>query len=310
MSVNRRVALGSLLSIPAMTRGWADESDATRLSGKVADSSDSVASFPLGVFTKPFNSLSYDELADGIADRGFDGVEATVRKGGNVEPERVQEDLPKLVEAMRRRGCEVLLMATDVNVASDPVGQRVLTTAADLGISYFRCRYVKYDLAQPVATQIDQWRSQFEGLADLCRRLGITGVYQNHAGDRYMGAAIWDLDRVLGDVSPDEVGVAFDIRHAAVEAGTCWPVAWRMILPRVRAVYVKDFQWGETRPEHVPLGQGRVPRRFFQELGASGFRGPISLHEEYLDHKSPSMVPQHWAAIARDLAKLRQYLAS
>ena len=38
------------------------------------------------------------------------------------------------------------------------------------------------------------------------------------------------------------------------------------------------------------------------------FAGPISLHEEYLDHKKPELVPEHWAAIKQDLATLDRWL--
>ena len=33
----------------------------------------------LSVFTKPLQMLSYDDLADVIADLGFDGIEGTIR---------------------------------------------------------------------------------------------------------------------------------------------------------------------------------------------------------------------------------------
>ncbi|MEO9590808.1 MAG: sugar phosphate isomerase/epimerase, partial [Rhodopirellula bahusiensis] len=37
--------------------------------------------WPICVFTKPLNSMSFDEMASALAEAGFDGVEATVRKG-------------------------------------------------------------------------------------------------------------------------------------------------------------------------------------------------------------------------------------
>ena len=84
-----------------------------------------------------------------------------------------------------------------------------------------------------------------------------------------------------------------------------------MIQPRVDTVYVKDFQWtDEKKPTNVPLGEGRVEREFFELLRKSGFDGPVSLHEEYLDHRDPSLVPQHLAAIKKDLATLRRWLAN
>ena len=56
------------------------------------------------LFTKHLVGLPYDQLAETVAELGFKGVEAPVRKGGHVEPARVEEDLPKLVEAFKKCG--------------------------------------------------------------------------------------------------------------------------------------------------------------------------------------------------------------
>ena len=74
-------------------------------------------------------------------------------------------------------------------------------------------------------------------------------------------------------------------------------------------VYVKDFRWVGKKTENVPLGEGNVDPRFFRMLADSGFRGPISLHEEYLDHRKPELVPQHLAAIKQDFATLKGWLS-
>jgi hypothetical protein len=56
------------------------------------------------------------------------------------------------------------------------------------------------------------------------------------------------------------------------------------------------------------LGKGRVSVEFFSMLNATDFRGPISLHEEYLDHSRPELVPQHWTAVQTDLQTLKGLL--
>lgn len=262
------------------------------------------------VFTKPFNSLSFDQLADRVAELGFDGIEAPIRAGGHVEPEQVEDRLPALHEALQKRGLEITVMTSDINDPDDPLTQRVLRTASTLGIQRYRMKYYKYDLNQSVLQQIQQWQPRVRELAALNHDYGIQGLYQNHAGRDYCGAAIWDLELLLKDVSPNDVAIAYDIRHAIAEGGTSWPATWKMIQPRVQTVYVKDFVWGDQpQPVNVPLGEGRVDRSFFQMLQASEFSGPISLHEEYLDHRDPSLVPEHLSAIKRDLATLRSWLA-
>jgi sugar phosphate isomerase/epimerase len=270
--------------------------------------SDSKRTNPVCVFTKPFNSLTFDELADRMAELGFDGIEAPIRAGGHIEPEAVPDELPKLVEALTKRGLEITVLTSDVNDPNDPVNQRLLRTAASLGVRRYRMKYFKYDLGQPILPQLDNWRPQVRELAALNAELGITAVYQNHAGRNYCGAPLWDLQRLLHEIPVEHVGVAFDIRHATVEGTMSWPVSFQMLRPHIDTVYVKDFRWNGDKPENVPLGEGHISAEFFKLLAASDFSGPISLHEEYLDHRKPELVPEHLAAIKRDFATLTTML--
>ncbi|QEF96662.1 Xylose isomerase-like TIM barrel [Stieleria maiorica] len=260
------------------------------------------------VFTKPFNSLSFEELAEKIAAIGYDGIEAPIRRGGHIEPEQCADELPKLVEALAKYGLKITVMTSDINDPGDPSTERVLRTAATLGIRRYRMKYVHYDPDLTIDDQIANWHDQFVDLAALNHDFGITGLYQNHAGNKYMGAAIWDLDRVLAGIAPTDIGMAYDIRHATVEGGTSWPTTFRMIRDHIDTVYVKDFVWEGAKMANVPLGQGRVNPAFFKMLADSDFTGPISLHEEYLDHRKPELVPQHLAAIEQDLATLREMM--
>ena len=59
------------------------------------------------VFSKMFQSpvtKSVDELCELMAKAGFDGIQWTVRPKGHVLPERVAEDLPKVVAAAKKQG--------------------------------------------------------------------------------------------------------------------------------------------------------------------------------------------------------------
>lgn len=270
--------------------------------------SSSLEDCPVCVFTKPFNSLSFDQLAKSIADLGFDGIEAPIRKGGHIEPEQAHEKLHELVEALDKHGLKITLMTTNVNDPDDPLTERMLRTAATLGIQRYRMQYVHYDQTAPIKQQLQRWHDQFKALAAMNHDFGITGLYQNHAGGKYMGAAIWDLAEVLDGIAPADLAMAYDIRHATVEGGTSWPISFRMIRDHIDTVYVKDFQWNGNRVTNVPLGEGLIKAQFFKMLAASGFDGPISLHEEYLDHRDPKLVPEHLAAMKRDLATLERLI--
>ena len=261
---------------------------------------------PICAFTKFLDTLSYAQLAETIARLGFDGVEATVRPKGQVLPERAEDDLPKLVEALQKHGLELTIMTTSVSRADQPLDEKLLRIAAGLGVKRYRMGYYTYDLDRPVRPQLDDLRPLVREVAAMNREIGIQGLYQNHAGARYVGATVWDLVALLDEIPLAELGVAFDIRHAVAEAGLAWPVLQNIVEPHLGAVCVKDFDWGESRPRNVPLGEGRVDRRFLRRWKLPAFRGPFSLHIEYLEQAG---VEPNIEALGQDLATLRQWLA-
>jgi len=265
--------------------------------------------WPICCFAKPLQHLSFDEMADKVAEMGFQGIEATIRKEGQIEPQDVAEKLPLLVETLAKRGLEVTMMATDVLTPDQPHTELVLRTAADLGIKRYRMGYYRYSLDQPIMAQLDRLKPKFQALAALNRQLGIQALYQNHAGHLFLGGPVWDLQYLLSEIAPAEVAVAFDIRHAAIEGGQSWPIEFKLVQPHLGAVFVKDFEWIDRRKiKNVPLGDGRVDPEFFQQLKKTSFTGPISLHMEYFDHRDPKLTDQSLAAIANDMRVLKKLL--
>jgi len=260
---------------------------------------------PICAFTKFLQPLSYDQVAECVARLGFDGVEATVRDRGHVLPERVEDDLPKLVEALRKHDLEITIMTSGVSRVDEPHTEKVLRTAASLGVKRYRMGYYLYDLERPVKSQLDELRPAVRELAALNRELGIQGLYQNHAGAKYVGATVWDFQDLIEEIPVAEIGFAFDIRHATVEAGLAWPVLQNVAEPHLGAVCVKDFRWENGKAENVPLGEGRVDRGFLRRLKRAGFQGPISVHVEYLEQAG---VEPNVEALGRDLATLRKWI--
>ena len=272
-----------------------------------AASSDAAPSRPLIAFIKFVQSLDYETMARRVAALGFDGVESTVRRGGHVSPDRVKEDLPRQVEAVRRHGMDVTIMTTDVLQADDPLTQDVLRTGASLGLKTYRMGFYRYDTSRGVMEQLAEIRPRLRELAQLNRELGLTAVYQNHSGSDFVGAPIWDLRYLLDGIDPAEVGVAFDIRHATIEGGLSWPLEWRLIEPHVGALFVKDYRWEGKKAEHCPLGEGRVDKRFFTDDYIGWLNCPVSVHVEYLKDGGAE---ENLAALDRDLRTLKKWLAA
>ncbi len=261
-------------------------------------------------FTKALQHLSYDETSDVIAEMGFDGVESAVRPGGHVEPEKVAEDLPKMVESLKKRDLVVTVMTSGINeVSSEQHTESVLKTAAELGIKRYRMGYYKYDLKKPIHAQLDEFRPKLKDLVALSKELGIKPIYQNHSGKNYFGAPIWDLAELLSEFDPADVGVAYDIGHSTVEGAKAWPLDFARIRDYIDTVYVKEPGWVNNELKWGPIGSGIVDKGFYKTLKTSKFEGPISVHVEYLGHKDPDMVPTVIKAIGENFKTLKQYLS-
>ena len=57
----------------------------------------------------------------------------------------------------------------------------------------------------------------------------LAATYQNHAGDKYVGSALWDLHYLIHDLDPSLMGSQYDLRHATAEGGTTWTLSLRLL---------------------------------------------------------------------------------
>ncbi|UCC97110.1 MAG: TIM barrel protein [Phycisphaerales bacterium] len=225
-------------------------------------------------------------MAQTAAEVGFDGIDLTVRPGGHVEPERVRDDLPKAVRAIKEAGLDVPTITTAITDPRDKLTADILETASQSGIRYYRMGYYRYEDARSIQQTLREVRPALRDLVEVNKQYDISGTYQNHAGSRYVGACIWDLYYVLKDLDARWIGSQFDIRHATVEGGTTWSVHFRLIREYINTLVAKDFRWAQTqgvwKPENCPLGQGMVDfPQYLQMVKQAGLAGPFVLHLEY-----------------------------
>ena len=107
-------------------------------------------------FTKPFQNLNFEATANTVAEIGWDGIECPVRPKGQIEPERAPDELPRLVDALKKRGKELTILTTAITSVSQPHTEQLLRTAAKLGIRRYRLGFLKYDLARSIADQVTE----------------------------------------------------------------------------------------------------------------------------------------------------------
>jgi sugar phosphate isomerase/epimerase len=277
----------------------------------------------VAIFSKHLEFLEGEELARGAKEIGFDGIDLPVRKGGHVEPARVKQDLPGLVETIRKAGLEVPMLTTDIVDADTPYAGDVLGVMKDLGIRRYRWGGFTWRDGQPLAQQIEAFKPRVAKLAELNAKYQASAMYHTHSGAGLVGASIWDLHEILKGFDPKLVGVNYDVGHATVEGGLGgWIESFRITGEYLRGVAVKDFLWekdahGKWQATWTPLGQGMVKfPQFFAMLREARFDGPLQLHFEYPlggaengKKKDLTMSREEiFGAMKRDLGTLRGFI--
>lgn len=237
------------------------------------------------LFSKHLQWLDYEGMAKAAKEMGFDGVDLTVRPKGHVLPEKVEEDLPRAVEAIHKAGLKAELITTAITSTEEKHTEKIIKTASRLGVKYYRLGWLTYAADKAIPEQLESFRARFNALEQMNRHYNIHGAYQNHAGDS-VGSSVWDIWYLIKGLDPQWTGCRFDVRHAMVEGMNSWTVGLRLLQPYIHSLDIKDFQWkkeeGRWRVENVPIGQGAVDfGAYFQLLKELNIDAPLTLHVEY-----------------------------
>lgn len=246
---------------------------------------DTEKSLRIHIFSKHLQFLNYQDMAEAAAEMGFDGIDLTVRPNGHVLPERVDTDLPKAVEAMKKVNFVPLMMTTAVDDAGDITDKKVLDTAAKLGFKFYRMNWFSYPDGTTMPAAMEHFQQKVKELSLLNKELGLTGCYQNHSGN-LAGSAIWELWELLKEADKQYMGLQYDIRHAVVEGALSWENGLRLVQSQIKTIAVKDFTWqnenGKSIIRDIPIGEGTVDfKTYFKLLKQYKINVPVTLHMEY-----------------------------
>jgi len=241
----------------------------------------------LCLFSKPLHNRPVRDLPDLLHDLGIDALDLTVRPGGHVLPDRVEEDLPAAHEHLTKAGIRIPMITTGITDADKGNAKAIIETASKLGIRCAKLGYYRYgNLAKMADTLADVGR-KLNAIAAMCRVHGVQAGFHNHSGG-YVGAPLWDVWQLINPLPPEAIGSYFDIRHATVEGGdAAWRINMHRLAPRIVMMAVKDFRWHKTdkgwRVVNVPLGEGMIHLDQALHIAkAANFTGPVSLHMEYM----------------------------
>jgi sugar phosphate isomerase/epimerase len=276
--------------------------------GRAAGTADVATGRPvISAFIRGLLGMDMPTLAKFLDDAGIDGAEVPVRANlSYIRPEQAAEQLPRLADALGRRGKRITCVTTDIVSPASPDAETLLTTIARLGIPRYRLGFLRYDLNAPIYPQREALRPALLALAQLNQAHGVLGVYQNHSGPEYVSASVWDYYDLIRDLPREHMGIAYDVMHATVEGGLMWRQTWKLVQSHVGYVSAKDFRWAGHDAQRVPLGTGQVDPAMFKQIRAD-YRGDYSVHVEYVPQQA---LAENAAAMRRDVETLRRLLAA
>ncbi len=237
----------------------------------------------LCLFSKILAKVDYTEIGEIVKQFGFDGIDLTVRAGGHVDPRLSSVDLVRAFESIAGAGLECPMITTALTSPLDPGALPVIAISGRTHIPLFR---------------VGEWRGStltfrrdLAGLAAIGARYGMAMAVHNYTSEN-SGQTEWNVADALAGLDPQWAFAYFDPIHH----GERWEAALRPLLPRLRAVALKDFK-ADGSP--CPMGEGIMDwTKLFSILNRVNFGGVLSLRIEY----APK---DELAAIAKDYAFIR-----
>lgn len=268
--------------------------------------------WPVVIFEKPIQTLDYDRMGEELAKMGVQGIEATIRRGGHIDPKNAELEVPKMVAALAKNGQKAIIATTNVN-AADEKNARFLRILKENGITKYRMDYFRYDLKKELIPQVKENTAKLKEVEAMNREIGVQALYQIHAGAKYAGSLAWDAAVMFDGVDPEHAAIAFDLRHIRAGTGASFETALALMGKHVRSIFVKDAKWVGERSDkikNVPLDTGIVNQKTFDAVKKGHSVMPISLHMEW--GKSPiypkADVMEAVANVARDVKVLKKWL--
>lgn len=239
--------------------------------------------WPLVAFEKPIQTLPYDRMGEILAEMGMNGIEATIRPGGHIEPREAEEKVPQMVADLAKNDQKAHLVATRISEIT-PENEKFLLTLKENGITTYRSDYYRYDYKRELLPQVKEFAVKAKEIAAFNKENGLQAIYQFHSGYKLLGGLSWDLALLLEEIDPQHFGVGMDLRHFRTDSGLSWKVSVELMRKHIQALYVKDAVWSGERSDKlksVPLDTGFVNKEVFDLVRKDLSPMPISLHMEW-----------------------------
>jgi sugar phosphate isomerase/epimerase len=188
---------------------------------------------------------SADEVAQAAIEMACGGVCVTVQPyPGHVDPARAAQDLPAFAARVRSHGLRVTqIKGPAITDVTEPHTSAIIGAAAQAGCTHYSLGGYTYDLAKPLAPQLDAIKFRIEKFVRLNEKHKIALVYDTVPGAMSVGGVVLDLLSVLKAFDPKYVGFHWDTGHMALHGDGMWETMMRHAGPYVAAVGWRDRGW-------------------------------------------------------------------
>jgi sugar phosphate isomerase/epimerase len=246
-----------------------------------------------------------EQVVDGAAEYGYDGIELRLLDGEPVGPSMGDEARRRVRSALRGSGLELCCLDTSFGIA-DPEEAlndaiRSIDLAADVGAPMIRL-FGGAPEGEPVDTTIRRTTERLAILAERGREAGVTIALETH--DSFASGA--STARILAGAAVD-VRVVWDTLNTFV-TGEAPEVSLRHVADRLVHVHVKDGGHDDEPERNELFGEGVVPLdSIVAMLTANGYDGWLSV--EWEKYWQPSIAEPE-VALPRYADALRAALAA
>ncbi len=251
---------------------------------------------PCILFSKALADRDIDALCREAVRMGFDGIDLTVRPGGHVDTDHI-DDLPAAITAaakkIRSAGLALPMLTTGLLRGDAPGAEAIFEAADSLGIRLIKLGYWRYRGLGQFQAAFEQARRDLDSIEALAARTGTTAVIHNHSGSGFLTAMPWTISLLLERRGRSAVGAYLDAGHLVAEglAGS-WRQGIDLLARRIRVLGAKSYRFKPRRDGQelqdsfdrtaVAYHRGTVPwEELVSLLTDAGFRGPVSFHCEY-----------------------------
>jgi hypothetical protein len=188
---------------------------------------------------------SADEVAQAAIEMVCGGVCVTVQPyPGHVDPARVAQELPAFAARVRSHGLRVTqIKGPAITDVSAPHAEAIVGAAAQAGCTHYSFGGYTYDLAKPLAPQLDSIKFRVDKFVRLNQKHRITLVYDTVPGAASVGGVVLDLLSVMKEFDPKYVGFHWDTGHMALHGDGMWETLIRHAGPYVAAIGWRDRGW-------------------------------------------------------------------